>query len=85
MLQLERDDPRHRPAEAVGGTTGGAGGDTDSGGSGWDLQLSRDPDQFPEGFRVRGGDPALAALVLAELPAGGSQRRRPPIWVGLLC
>ncbi|KAL4421175.1 hypothetical protein ABPG77_003358 [Micractinium sp. CCAP 211/92] len=52
VLQLERDDPRHRPAEAVGGTTGGAGGDTDSGGSGWDVQLSRDPDHFPEGFRA---------------------------------
>ncbi|KAL4457263.1 hypothetical protein ABPG75_012128 [Micractinium tetrahymenae] len=52
VLQLEREDPRHGPAEAVGGTTGRAGGDTDSGGSGWDLQLSRDPERFPAGFRA---------------------------------
>lgn len=52
VLQLEREDPRHGPAEAVGGTTGRAGGDTDSGGAGWDLQISRDPDRIPAGFQA---------------------------------
>lgn len=53
-LQLEREDPRHAGAEAAGGTTGRAGGDTDSGGTGWDVQLSLYPDTFPPGFEVGG-------------------------------
>lgn len=66
-LQLERGDPRHGPAEAVGGTTGGAGGDTDGGGACWDLQLSRDPDSFPEGFRVSTAAHFRSVRALGEL------------------
>ncbi|PRW57568.1 peptide methionine sulfoxide reductase [Chlorella sorokiniana] len=51
VLQLEREDPRHAAAEAVSGVTGG-GGAASAGGSGWDLQLSMDPHQFPAGFQA---------------------------------
>ncbi|KAI7839814.1 hypothetical protein COHA_006435 [Chlorella ohadii] len=50
-LRLEREDPRHAAAEAVSGVTGG-GGAASAGGSGWDLQLSIDPVQFPAGFQA---------------------------------
>ena len=53
-LQLEREDPRHAAAKAVSGTSSG-GGATGGGVSGWDLQLSLDPDTFPPGFEVRRG------------------------------
>lgn len=67
-MQLEREDPRHTAAEAVGGVTGG-GGAADSGGSGWDLQLSLDPDQFPAGFRVSW---RAVGLHRASQPGGGA-------------
>jgi hypothetical protein len=50
-LQLEREDPRHAAAEAVSGTSSGGGGATGGGGSGWDLQVSLDPETFPTGFQ----------------------------------
>jgi hypothetical protein len=51
-LQLEREDPGHGADEAVSGTSSGGGGATGGGSSGWDLQLSLDPDTFPPGFQV---------------------------------
>jgi hypothetical protein len=83
-LQLEREDPQHVAAEAVSGTSSGGGGATGGGGSGWDLQLSLDPDTFPPGFKVRCGAHKHACSILmwrhlaAQHSAAGLPRNAPP-------